>query len=459
MATRTMVTTRSISAAVKKARVTGRDEWETDPAPKGSGRFTLRCAPSGHVVMMFRFTLDDGRRDILRIGDYDEAGRAGLTLEEGRTRAGELARLYMSGVRDLRTHLQAQEDGRKAAQLAQAQAQQKAERGSLQALCDAYVAHLGERPTARDARGLLRLHVVDAFPKLAAQPAAAIRAEDLRDVLAKLIEAGKGRTASKVRAFLRAAYSLAMRAGLDPSVPGTLADFDVTANPADRLPSLAQYTKALDRVLTLAELRAFWTRAKALPSSAAADALHACTLLGGQRPTQLVRLQRHDVDLDAGTVTLWDKKGRNRHDKPRVHRLPIPDELLPRLSARMQLSHKPDAWVFSSTGKVHVRQESVADVVKSICSDMEKAGELERGKFSLRDLRRTAETMMAAMGVSSDVRAQIQSHGLGGIQQRHYDRHDYLPEKVAVLRRWADRLHGRDYVPKVVPMRSPRGVW
>jgi len=62
------------------------------------------------------------------------------------------------------------------------------------------------------------------------------------------------------------------------------------------------------------------------------------------------------------------------------------------------------------------------------------------GPFQLRDLRRTAETMLAAEGVSKDIRAQIQSHGLGGVQDKHYDKHDYLPAKHAALTRWHARL-------------------
>jgi len=49
------------------------------------------------------------------------------------------------------------------------------------------------------------------------------------------------------------------------------------------------------------------------------------------------------------------------------------------------------------------------------------------------DLRRTVETRLAAARVGSDIRAQLQSHGLGGVQARHYDRHDYLAEKRAAL--------------------------
>ena len=59
-----------------------------------------------------------------------------------------------------------------------------------------------------------------------------------------------------------------------------------------------------------------------------------------------------------------------------------------------------------------------------------------RESFELRDLRRTCETMMAALGMSSDIRAQIQSHGLGGVQARHYDRHNYMDEKRDALEKW-----------------------
>ncbi len=89
--------------------------------------------------------------------------------------------------------------------------------------------------------------------------------------------------------------------------------------------------------------------------------------------------------------------------------------------------------MFSTHGRVPLRKETVALLVTEITKAMQKAGELERGPFSMRHLRRTAETHMAALGISSDVRAQIQSDGLGGIQVRHYDRPDYMPEKRAAL--------------------------
>jgi hypothetical protein len=102
--------------------------------------------------------------------------------------------------------------------------------------------------------------------------------------------------------------------------------------------------------------------------------------------------------------------------------------------------------LFSTNGRLRMRKETVALLVVEIEKAMKAAGELERGPFSMRDLRRTAETHMAALAISSDIRAQIQSHGLGSIQARHYDRHDYMPEKRAALELWSRRF--RNLVPR-----------
>ena len=58
---------------------------------------------------------------------------------------------------------------------------------------------------------------------------------------------------------------------------------------------------------------------------------------------------------------------------------------------------------------------------------------LVKARFSPADLRRTVETRLAALRVPPEVRAHLQSHGLSGIQIRHYDRHTYLKEKRDAL--------------------------
>ena len=66
--------------------------------------------------------------------------------------------------------------------------------------------------------------------------------------------------------------------------------------------------------------------------------------------------------------------------------------------------------------------------------------------------------MLAKMGVSKDVRARILSHGIGGVQDRHYDMHDYADEKRAALEAWEALLieiqTGTERGKKVVNLRG-----
>lgn len=51
--------------------------------------------------------------------------------------------------------------------------------------------------------------------------------------------------------------------------------------------------------------------------------------------------------------------------------------------------------------------------------------------------------MLAANGVSREIRGQLQSHGLAGIQARHYDGYDYMPEKRQALEKLFTVLRSR----------------
>jgi hypothetical protein len=62
-------------------------------------------------------------------------------------------------------------------------------------------------------------------------------------------------------------------------------------------------------------------------------------------------------------------------------------------------------------------------------------------QFSVGDNSRTVETVLAeTLCVSKDTRAQLLSHGLTGVQDRHYDKGVHLAAKTAALRAWNDYL-------------------
>jgi integrase len=102
-------------------------------------------------------------------------------------------------------------------------------------------------------------------------------------------------------------------------------------------------------------------------------------------------------------------------------------------------AHLESEWVFTTIGTAPTTPFTLTTEVREIAAAMLAAREAGE-PFSLRDVRRTVETTLAGLGVSQDVRAQLLSHGLSGVQHKHYDRHDYRPEKRAALERWGQWL-------------------
>jgi integrase len=445
---------------------TGKDEWLSDSGSRGAGRLIAKLAATG-VMFYFQYYLN-GHRRFLPIGPYDPKAERGLKLIQARDQAQALSVLMRSGVTDLHGYYKDQEIDRQRlrdqAVAEAARVAREAKSSSLGQLLDAYVNHLersGKQAT-QDVKRIFRLHVFEAAPDLVAAKAASIPVDDFVVLLARLTEAGKGRTAGKLRSYLRAAYGLAIRAKTDPDAPLSMRTFGVVANPIASISALSKYNRARSRVLSAEELVAFVRRLDSIPESPKRDCLRLCLLLGGQRPTQLLRTRLVDLDLGAKTITLFDPKGARA--QPRVHVVPFPDQasaMLARLAMRAkELQNEPNgnsALLFTSDGKRALRLETVSGLVNQIVAAMLQVQELREG-FELRDVRRTCETMLAATGVSRDIRSQIQSHGLGGVQARHYDRHNYMVEKRATIEAWNQHLQALvgGTVGQVIPIQHYR---
>jgi integrase len=436
----------------------GKDQWISDGGARGGGRLVARVTRDG-VALLFQYFAPDGRKRFFPLGPYDANGTRGLSLPKARDRAAELSSLYRSGTMDLHGHFQreheAQERVRKAAEDAARRAQEAAQRSTLKQLLDAYVGHLERqgKQSAGDVASIFDTHVYKAAPELGSRKAAEVTIDEFVGLIGKLTEAGKGRTAAKLRSYLRAAYSLAIRSKTDPSAPLGMRAFGVEVNPLASVGALSQYSRARDRVLSGPELAAFLKRLDALEAGPQRDALQLCLMLGGQRPAQLLRAKPADVDIDASTIVLYDPKGARQ--QPRRHVLPLTSDAGKILKRRIEEA-KEGAPVFSTDGHSNMRHETVSALVTDISETMVTEKEA-RSPFQLRDIRRTCETMLASLKVSSDVRAQLQSHGLGGVQQRHYDRHEYSLEKRAALEKWSRHLAALKAGKQADVVQLPRG--
>lgn len=425
---------------LRRQKWSGADEWISDGGSRGSGRLVAKVAQAG---IAFYYAYFDGKRQwrFLALGKYDPTGERGLTLLQARTKATELSSLYRAGDYELHERIAHESEqkilARRAAREAAERAEQMKRDTSLRRLLEAYHGHLARqgKQSAADVRRIFERHVYAPWPDLAAKRAADVSVDELVALLGRLTEAGRGRTAAKLRSYLRAAYALAIRSKTDPDAPMTLRTFGIAANPVASIGALSKYNRARDRVLSIDEMRHYLRRVSELSAGPRRDALLLSLRLGGQRIAQLLRVRPADLDLNAKTMALYDGKGARR--QPRRHLLPLSREAVEIVAPRLEVSG--DAFLFTHDGKRAVYPSNVSAEVSEVSKAMLKARE-SREPFELRDVRRTCETMLAALGVSSDVRAQIQSHGLGGVQQRHYDRHDYMPEKRRALDRWQRRL-------------------
>jgi integrase len=427
-----------------EAKWRGADRWLTDGGSRGAGRLVAKIAQNG-ATFYFQYFDAEKRKRFLPIGPHDARGERGKTLQQARDRAHDYSEFYRGGVVDLHAHFErereAEERARRVAQEAARREQEAAQRATLRQLLDAYIAHLegAGKQAAGDARRIFSRHVFEAAPDLASKKAAEITKTEFVELIRVLVKAGKGRTAAKLRSYLRAAYSLALQSENDPAA--ALGNFGIEANPLASINALSQFNRARDRNLSAEELRAFVKRLEAVPAGCKRDAVELCLLLGGQRPAQLLRVRPVDVDLSAATVTLYDSKGSRK--QPRPHVLPLTKKARGILDALLERDDEEEGeappFIFTSDGKTAMRSETVSAIVTEISAAMLKAKEAREG-FEMRDLRRTCETMLAALGVSKDIRGQLQSHGLGGVQARHYDRHEYMLEKRAALEKWQRHL-------------------
>lgn len=436
------------------------DKWLTDAGKRGEGKLLFRVSADGGKRFYYRRPVGFGSRAPVPLAPYDSTGEAGYTLRQAREKVAEFEALRREIKADpiarLEADAQRKEQEEAQAREAEQRAATEAGRGTFGQLLDAYVRHLrqrGKERSAREVEGAFEKHVREPYPELIERKAGTITRGEILAMLTRMTEAGITRGVNKLRSFLLTAFNLPIKAEGDPRAAVALGqDFAIMANPVALTRRIREFDRASDRVLKESELRAFW---KALDDRSALvrDALRLALMLGGQRLAQLLRVTAHDVDLEAGVIRLRDAKG--QRIQPRLHTLPIPLAAKP-IVKRLVDGNPAKAGLFSSDGERPMHRDTLTAAVIEISKTLEQ--EQKAQPFSLRDLRRTCETMLAAMGISKDVRAQLQSHGLGGVQDRHYDRHDYLAEKRTALEAWNARLteivEGRKAPSNLRPLRA-----
>lgn len=280
--------------------------------------------------------------------------------------------------------------------------------------------HLAELRTGAAVKRAVEKHV---FPTWGDRPIREIRRADVNE-LVRHMRKDSPIQANRVLTYLKQFFGWCVDQEL------------LEASPAAAVKRPAKEVKR-DRVLTDAELHAFW---KACGELGAFGRAFRFLLTTGQRLSEVGGLQWREVDSDARRWTI----PRERAKADRAHEVPLSDLALSILEECPRIGPFP----FTTRGDVAIAgwSKSKAALDTAIREQLQKEAE-EKGDASpvalpawrLHDLRRTCATNLARLGVDRIVISKLLNHAEGGVTTI-YDRHARDAEKRAAMERWGARL-------------------
>jgi integrase len=285
-------------------------------------------------------------------------------------------------------------------------------------------------------------HAYDAYikPKLGKHPLVAIARDDIRELIQEIIDSGKGRTANIVQTVLIAFFNWSVD---EPQY--------LPASPVQRL-KRRHKEEPRDRTLGDKELVAIIGGARRLAYPYGAYML---ALLGtAQRRTEVAKMRSTDIDVGIWTIRRPDAKNR------KAHRVPLPPFVLTVLEdARRAVDFNirryceetgrpvPEAapgFDFLFGGRYRGRITAFSAVKEKLDAAIEayciETGLPVPAAWTNHDLRRTAGSVLARLGVSSATIGRVMNHTEKGVTAKVYIQHSYEREIGDALRVWSDYL-------------------
>ena len=250
---------------------------------------------------------------------------------------------------------------------------------------------------------------------------AELRRRDVRNVTDAMLRRGVKVEATRVFEDVRAMIRWAVQ------------NEYLDANPLDGMTKPAEPTSS-NRVLSDDEIRTLWNGLpKALAKSVQCQQIIKLCLVTGQRVGEVAGMTRAELDLKARE---WRLPG-SRTKNAAAHTVPLSDLALSIIEEAIADAGKGSA-IFPC-GKGSLSPVAVARTILR-ANDTERFG---IASWSAHDLRRTALTGMARLGIAPIVLGHVANHRTttrAGVTLAVYSQYTYDKEKRAALDLWADRL-------------------
>lgn len=313
-----------------------------------------------------------------------------------------------------------------------------AKRNTLNATLDRYLIDAKKRMASNYYAETVRALAADVRPALGSKPIAEVSRREIREALGAVMARGSPSHANHVLAYLRAALGWAVREDIIP------------ANPAEGIKKPAPAGER-DRALSDDEIRAFWLAADELRG--AFGPFFQFLLLTGQRRGETTKATWAEFDEALWTIPSEHTKNKREHLVPLAPQARALLDALPRYPGTIDAGKddRPDdafritreeagaELVFTATGNLLAGFEGAMFRLFKI---MHKITGKPPEHFTPHDLRRTATTGMARLGVAPHVVDKILNHRGGTISGTAgiYNRFEYLDERRMALEEWGRHI-------------------
>lgn len=355
----------------------------------------LVVQPSGARSWAYRYRAA-GKPRKLTIGRFPA-----FSLAQAREKAGEAAQAVEMG---------ADPGAAKAAAKASALVVEDATRNQVRTLVEQYdVRHLSRLRSGAAARGFLDRSAVSAWGD---RDVRTLTKRDVVELLDGIVDRGSPISANRTLAHLRAFF-------------GWLRSRDVIeASPADGVrPPVAERSR--DRILTDDEIALFWRATEGLGQPF--GPMYRLLLLTGQRLREAAQMTDAEISNDTWTI------GAARAKNAETHVVPLSEAAREALASVKRIGRQ---YVFTTTGDAPV--SGFAKGKQRLDKAIAKLVEDPIPPFVIHDLRRTAASGMARLGIAPHVVEAVLNHRSGAVSgiAKVYNRHDYAAEKRAALEAW-----------------------
>jgi len=373
-----------------KAKAQRYEVWED-----GRTGFGMRVSPRGRKTFQFMYWHHSKARR-MTLGIYGE-----ITLAEARVKYAEAKKALTQG-RD---------------PAAETVEQRKAERDAetVADLVELYLekwARPRKRSAAEDER-ILRKEIVPAWGNRKAKD---VRRRDVIALLDGIVERGAPIQANRTLACVRRVFNWAIERDL------------LDASPFVRIKAPAPENRR-DRALSDDEIATFWKGIDKARMSETIRLALKLQLVTAQRKGEIIASEWDEFDRENALWVIPASKAKNNEQ----HAVPLSPLALDVLDA-IEANASGSRYLFPSPrGDQPVAGPSVDHAVRR------NRDQIGVGDWTPHDLRRSAATRMAALGVDRLVLSKVLNHvdrSVTGI----YDTHRYVDEKRAALERWERRL-------------------